>query len=283
MSLGRHLLGALLVHVLAVLGVALVLGLLVQSIEAGDRGMSWVLWRQVQLARDLWPALVGTGAALAVARLRSRGELVALEAAGVRAGSLLGWLALGCLALGLALGGGVEVLAGRAGERIAQLRAGPVQVAGQWVQDERLVHLGEDRITEVLLDEQGRLMGRSVWTAEGSTGLLLDPLRRTSAGPVPVLDAGWFVAASERGLSSLEGPWLRHRGGVPLLGGVLAFGLAALARGVTLRPAWASLAAGLLGVSWSLVGLVVAETALAGWLPGALACLLVAAGLLRAR
>jgi hypothetical protein len=282
-SLARHLLRALVVHVGMVLAVALALGLLVEAVEGADRGLAWVLWRQVQLARDLWPALLGLGSALAVARLRSRGELVGLEAAGVPRGRVLGWLAAGCLGLGLLVGGGVEALAGEAGQALVQLRSGQAQVAGRWVQDERLVHLGEEVVTEVLLDEQGRLVGRNTWTDEGSAGLRLDPLRVAAAGPPPVLEAAWFVAPSERGLSGLDGPWLRHRGSLPLLGGLLAFGLAALSLGVRLRPAWSALAAGLVGVSWGLVALLVADSAMAGWLPAGLASVLVGLGLARAR
>lgn len=291
---------------LAVLGV-------IEAVER-SRGRSaeslglWVVLRLPALARELWPALLAAGAALAIARARARGELVALGAAGVSPAALQGRIIAVAVASGLGVAGITEGLtplardAALAVEAAAEGRS--VEVSGGWVHAERsLVYVsrvGPDALWGVTILPHAGAVARidaevvmdagAGWRARGAVarrldggGVRLEPL--DDAALTAILPSPEAMRLGTRRLRLEEASlgelrahpdpdaraWARHRGLAPLGGAIGVASAALFALGARWGAASVSAAALIVGALWATAGLGAVSLGGSGLVPLALA------------
>ncbi|MBK7757645.1 MAG: LptF/LptG family permease [Deltaproteobacteria bacterium] len=295
---------------LAVLGI-------VEAVER-SRGQSaeslgmLVILRLPLLAREIWPALLSAGAALAVARARSRGELVVLGASGVSPGALRARLVGVALIAGLVLAGLTEALTPWARDaalgREAAAEGHPMQVVGAWHQTERglvrVAGVGPDTLWGVtILPNAGpyaRIDARVVaaagegWAAQGALGRRLEgggisaePLSDAAVSALlPPPEAMALVTRrlgmEEASLSELWAhpdpaarAWAMHRGLAPIGAALLVGASALLALSVSWGAALVSAVALCGGALWVALGLSAVALGGAGELPLGVAGILV--------
>lgn len=282
---------------LAVLGI-------IEAVER-SRGQSaetlglLVMLRMPLLAREIWPALLSAGVALAVARARSRGELVVLGASGVSPTALRGRLVLVAVAAGLIVACLTESLTpwtrDAALSREAAAGGHPMKVAGAWHQTEGgLVRVGQLRPDALLgvtilpntgpyarVDARVLVAEGAGWVAEGAVarrldggGISLEPLTDDAVSALVPPPEAMRLATRRLGLeeaSVLElrdhpdpaaRAWARHRGLAPIGGALFVGASALLALGVSWGAAPASAAALCGGALW--VALALSSVALGG-------------------
>ncbi|MCK6525791.1 LptF/LptG family permease [Myxococcota bacterium] len=284
---------------------------------AGSLGLL-VLLKLPALARELWPALLSAGAALAVARARSRGELVALGAAGVTPRALRVSLVAVAVTVGLAVAGLTEALTPWARDAAAGQEAAAaghsLTLRGAWVQSERgLIHVrtvGPDALLGVtILPSSGPYARIDVvslaevgegWAAQGAVGRRLegggitaealdDAVVSAALPPPEALRLGTrrlgFEEASLAELRAHPDPaaraWARHRGLAPLGGALLVGAAATLSLSLTWGAAAVSGAALVVGAAWLGLGLGAVALGGAGALPLGLGAALLALGVIR--
>ncbi|MEY3214054.1 MAG: Lipopolysaccharide export system permease LptF/LptG [Pseudomonadota bacterium] len=302
---------------LAVLGI-------VEAVER-SRGQSatslglLVVLRMPLLARELWPALLSAGVALAVARARSRGELVVLGASGVSPGALRARIVLVAVAAGLAVAGLTEALTPWARDaaftQAAAAEGHSMKVAGAWHQTER----GLVRVAEVdpetlwgvtILPNAGpyaRVDVRSLaaagegWVGQDVVarrldggGITVEPLSDAAVSALLPPPAAMRLATRRLGMEEASArelrafpdpaarPWARHRGLAPFGGAALVGASALLALGVSWGAAQVSAAALCGGALWVALGLSAVALGGAGTLPLGVAGALLAVAWARA-
>jgi hypothetical protein len=304
-----------LVAILLGRGMALTLGAglavlgIIEAVER-SRGQSaqslglLVILRVPLLAREIWPALLSAGAALAVARARSRGELVVLGASGVSPGALRARLVGVALIAGLVLAGLTESLTPWARDaalgREAAAEGHPMKVAGAWHQTERglvrVAAVGPDTLWGVtILPNAGpyaRIDARSVdpagegWVAQGAVarrlsggGISAEPLSDAAVSatlppPAAMLLVTRRLGMEEASLNELRAhpdpaarAWAWHRGLTPIGGSILVGASTLLALGVSWGSAQVSAVALCGGALWVAVGLGAVALGGAGALP----------------
>ena len=281
-----------------------------QGVESLGLG---VILRMPALARELWPVLLAAGAALAVARARSRGELVALGASGVSPMALRGRLVAVGLASSLvvaALAEGLTPWARDAALRREAAAGGhPMEVAGAWLRTERgLVRArqvsAEELVGVTILPHTGpyaridvaslRSVGEG-WVAQGAIarglgggGVTLEPVgdeALTASLPSPEalrLGTRRFTLEEASLVELVAHPdpsaraWARHRGLAPLGGGLFVGAAALFGLGVPWGAAGVSAAALSVGALWVALGLGAVALGGAGVLPLGLAAALLA-------
>ncbi|MCP4806410.1 MAG: hypothetical protein GY913_22230 [Proteobacteria bacterium] len=258
MRAALHLARRVTLTTLQVLGVALIALLGADLVEHGEVGGAQVA-RLVLMWRDVAPVFLSVGGALAVSRLRDRGELLGLSLSGVGRGTLALGIAVPLLGLALVLGTLAELGAPTALDRAAS--TDDQQASGQWLKaDGRFVRLGPQVLIADV--EAGELVARTLWMDQGGERLSVPDLTASSVpGPLPLEpDRLSHASPSERGAVDLDGSWLWHRLLAPLAAGALALGLAGLVLGTRARPAVATAGAGIVSGAVVLAGLVAAPT-----------------------
>ncbi len=287
---------------LAVLGI-------VEAVER-SRGQSaislglLVILRMPLLAREIWPALLSAGVALAVARARSRGELVVLGASGVSPRALQARLVMVAVAAGLAVAALTEALLPWARDAAlteeAAAEGHPMKFAGAWHQTEQgLVRVAELRPEGLwgvtILPSAGpyaRVDARSLatagegWIAQGAVarrldggGISFEPLSDAAVTALLPPPAAMRLATRRLGMEEASvgelrahpdpaaRAWARHRGLAPLGGALFVGASALLALGVSWGAAQVSAVALCGGALWVALGLSAVALGGAGTLP----------------
>jgi hypothetical protein len=287
---------------LAVLGI-------VEAVER-SRGQSaerlglLVILRVPLLAREIWPALLSAGVALAVARARARGELVVLGASGVSPRALRGRIVLVAIGASLAVAGLTEAITPWARDaalsQAAAAEGHPMTVAGAWHQTDRgLVRVAEGS-GEALggvtilpntglyarIDAEALAAEGGAWVADGAVGrrlrdggIFAEPLSDAAVSawlppPEAMRLATRRLGMEEASFAELRAhpdpaaeAWAWHRGLAPIGGALLVGAAGLLALGVSWGAAQVSAAALCGGALWVAFGLSAVALGGAGGLP----------------